>query len=325
MSYLMRNGTGRNNIVYGGGSGTKGKYLRRTSNGRNDISFIQVSSNGIHKLLERISTSLNSIRWNNLTFSFFTPYTGTYKSSTTITIPNGCNHIDIFCVGGGGKGSKGYNSSRTTYGGGGGGAGYTKTVSNLTVSAGQSISITVGAGSSTRSGITTKVYGCTSSAIRSGNTLCSATGGQSGMGMDGDGVPGGSGGGTGAYADLSDRYYSYPTAGGSNGANGVNNKEFNGGTGQGTTTRAFGESSGTLYAGGGGGGGSESPMLDAAAGGSGGGGRGGNGSSQMAPGSPGSANTGGGGGGGGSRVSSTAEEPDSGNGGSGIVLIRFKI
>ena len=71
MSWLMRNGTGRNNIVWGGGNTTKANYLRRTANGRNDISFINVTSNGTHNILERYNTTRNGIRWNNLSFSFF--------------------------------------------------------------------------------------------------------------------------------------------------------------------------------------------------------------------------------------------------------------
>lgn len=71
MSYLMRNGTGRNNILFGGSSNTNGNYLRRTSTGRNDISFININNtNGTYNLLERYNTSRNSIRWNNITFSF---------------------------------------------------------------------------------------------------------------------------------------------------------------------------------------------------------------------------------------------------------------
>ena len=70
MSYLMRNGTGRNNILYGGNNTTSGNYLRRTSTNRNDISFINISSNGTYNILERYSTSRNSIRWNNIAFSF---------------------------------------------------------------------------------------------------------------------------------------------------------------------------------------------------------------------------------------------------------------
>ena len=71
MSYLMRNGTGRNNIVYGGSASTNGNYLRRTSTGRNNISFINISNtNTTINALERYNTSRNSIRWNNIAFSF---------------------------------------------------------------------------------------------------------------------------------------------------------------------------------------------------------------------------------------------------------------
>lgn len=70
MSWLRRTGTGRNNISWGGGSTTSGKYLKRTGNARNNIAYTQISSNGTHKLLERTGTGRNNIRWNNLTFSF---------------------------------------------------------------------------------------------------------------------------------------------------------------------------------------------------------------------------------------------------------------
>ena len=71
MSYLMRNGTGRNNIVYGGNNTTSGNYLKRTAdNNRNSIQWYTISTSGTHKLLERYNTSRNNIRWNNLTFSF---------------------------------------------------------------------------------------------------------------------------------------------------------------------------------------------------------------------------------------------------------------
>ena len=71
MSLLYRNGTGRNNIAWGGGNTTKANYLRRTANGRNNISFINVTSNGTHKLMERTASGRNNIRWNNITFNFF--------------------------------------------------------------------------------------------------------------------------------------------------------------------------------------------------------------------------------------------------------------
>ena len=50
MSYLIRTGTGRNNISYGGGKSTKSKYLRRTGTGRTNISWIDINSNGTYIL-----------------------------------------------------------------------------------------------------------------------------------------------------------------------------------------------------------------------------------------------------------------------------------
>ena len=70
MSYLIRTGTGRNNIKWGGGKSTKAKYLRRTGTSRNSISWIDISSNGTYNVLERTSTGRNNIRWYNTTFNF---------------------------------------------------------------------------------------------------------------------------------------------------------------------------------------------------------------------------------------------------------------
>ena len=316
MSWLMRTGTGRNNVSYGGGSTTKGQYLKRTANGRNNISYISISSNGTHKLLERYNTTRNGVRWNNLSFSFFTQYESTYKSSTTITIPSGCTKIDIFCVGGGGAGGNGLNGGGDYFGAGGGGGGYTKTVSNVSVSSGQSISIVVGAG-----GPRIAKDGELSVVSRSGTELCSsakkAKGGGDSTINPMDGGNGGSGGGAGGSDDKADPGGWHGGAGGSNGGNGGYGDTNDGweGNGQGTTTRAWGSSSGTLYSGGGGGSGSNryGHLGGAGAGGSGGGGRGGDGRTENS--AAGSTNTGGGGG---------ASELGGSAGGSGIVLIRFK-
>ena len=87
MSYLIRTGTGRNNISYGGGKSTKAKYLRRTGTGRTNISWIDINSNSTYNVrtniswidinsnstynvLERTSTGRNNIRWYNTQFSF---------------------------------------------------------------------------------------------------------------------------------------------------------------------------------------------------------------------------------------------------------------
>lgn len=241
----------------------------------------------------------------------------TYTSSTIVTVPQGYTQADIFCVGGGGKGEEGINDAPDFYGGGGGGSGYTKTVKNVAVSVGQSLAIVIGAGSSKRG-----TNGSESSVTRSGAILCSAKGGESPESTltryrAGDG---GSGGGTGGSDDRDAPERWAGGVGGSNGGNGgVGVDNGSEGIGQGMTTRAFEEPSGTLYAGGGGGGGGGryGHSGGGGAGGSGGGGAGGNG--RYTGGANGSANTGGGGGGDGGGP--TGES--GGNGGSGIVLIRF--
>lgn len=216
-----------------------------------------------------------------------------FLTSGTYT-PNKATTIDVFLVGGGGGGSQ-YDA---TYGGGaGGGGGYTKTVKNITVSAGSTYSIVIGAGGG---GATTRANsGGSTTAF--GNT---ANGGQGAQVYTGGN--GGSGGGS-SWTDST----AAQIAGGSNGGNGASGSN-SGGTGQGTTTREFGESSGTLYAGGGAG----SQAYHDTVSGSGGSGGGGN------TGKSGTANTGGGGGGSGSWPNAGVSNWSPGSGGSGIVVIR---
>ena len=107
--------------------------------------------------------------------------------------------------------------------------------------------------------------------------ICSANGGDGGNGGGGRGSGGSGGGSIGYYRGGN---------GGSDGSNGDNatgvdsigsstNSTSEGGKGQGSTTRYFGESNGTLYAGGGGGKGSIfNANADGGAGGDGGGGNG---------------------------------------------------
>ena len=196
--------------------------------------------------------------------------------------------VDIFAVGGGGNGGI-YNSTFFPRGGGGGG-GYTNTWKNLTVTS-ANIPVTIGGAGETTS-------------ISIGGTTYSSAGGSSGSNggssSGGRGGDGGSGGGGGTNANSGD----VAGGGGYDGKNGsaayivTGYPGGSGGTGQGTTTRAFGESSATMFAGGGAGGNN----------GAGGAGGGGNGNSK------GEDNTGGGGGG---SSSSTRYA-----GGSGIILIR---
>lgn len=198
-----------------------------------------------------------------------------FLTSGTLTFSSLGNSsgIDVFLVGGGG-GTYEKGSSAAS---GGGGGGYTNTGTDVAVSTGTAYTITVGAGgTSGADGGTTSAFGL------------SASGGK---GVSGSTSGGNGGSGGAAY---------YAASGGSNGGNGGNggNGEGKGGTGQGTTTREFGETSGTLYAGGG-----------ACAVGTGSGGSGGGGSSQASA----SANTGGGAGG---------SNENAHSGGSGIVVIR---
>ena len=259
---------------------------------------------------------------NASTHPIFT-YTGTYQktfnndgswelkllTSGNLTFSSISTPIDVFLVGGGGGGASASYSSIGEYyaGAGGGGGGYTHTIKGTIANKGTAYNIQVGGGMATEGGKTV-AFGVTVNGGKGGNRR--------------NGGAGGSGGGGGGYSNT--------TAGGNGGSNGAdggsNSSNSLGGLGQGTTTRAFGESTGTLYAAGGGGGAginSSSSSSAGGSGGSGGGGRGGNGSSPASSwkGVDGTANTGSGGGGSIAAVSGK-EDSSGGIGGSGIVIIR---
>lgn len=224
--------------------------------------------------------------------------------------------IDVFMVGGGGKGGRCVMTSSPSYytANGGGGGGYTRTIKRLAAQG--SYEINIGTGSATAN-----VDGG-STAWGSAYTVA---GGKSNAEMPsapaaaGTGRPGGSGGGGGVISNSD-----YGT-GGSDGNNGEQGYfgPVAGGTGQGFTTREFGEATGKLYAGGGGGGRymvSQTPIVSI--GGPGGGGAGGwagSASGQLQAPSAGGANTGGGGGG---AVANYTGGTQGGSGGSGIVCFR---
>ena len=228
----------------------------------------------------------------------------TFTESGIFTVPEGVRSIDIFCVGGGGSGGGcGETSQENPSCAGGGAGGYTSTKKSYAVTPGQEFAVTIGAGAAAKSG--TGGDGGTTSF----GSVVSAKGGYGGIGarqQEANGGNGGSGGG-GAYS-LSKVY-----PGGSDGSDGFAGMvsqytdENHKAKGQGTTTRAFGETTGTLYAGGGG---ADSNRATGA------GGEGGGGSGRQ----DGTANTGGGGGGYGS---STTSNPKGGAGGSGICIVRW--
>ena len=191
------------------------------------------------------------------------------SGTLTFTNLNGAeNGIDVFLVGGGGNGE-------TIRGARGGGGGYTKTVKGVSIAIATPYTVTIGASSGTSS-----AFGA------SANGASNADGGSGG---------GGGGSSSGTSGD-----------GGSNGGNGTAGNVSQGGTGQGTTTREFGESTGKLYSGGGGG--------SAAGAGAAGDSTAGAGAAYGGAAKNGVANTGGGGG--------AAYGGTAGAGGSGIVIIR---
>ena len=197
---------------------------------------------------------------------------------------------------------------------GGGGGGYTRTLKRLAVQG--SYEINIGAGSTTASVDGGSTAWGSAYTVPGGKSASEAP---SAPTAAGPGMAGGSGGG-GAVISNSD----YGT-GGSDGNNGEQGYfgTVAGGTGQGFTTREFGEATGKLYAGGGGGGrymSSQTPVVSM--GGSGGGGTGGwagSSSGQLQAPSAGGANTGGGGGGAAANFSGGMQ---GGSGGSGIVCFR---
>lgn len=251
-------------------------------------------------------------------------YTGTYnirKDGVVELLTSGTivflepKVIDVFMVGGGGAGHTYTGISFDGYGGGGGG--YTRTIKRLNVTANSQIPVTIGAGGNydTASG-----SGKGGPGGASGFGTHTVNGGSAGAAYNGG--AGGSGGGAGVNAN------SDYGAGGSDGESGESGETSTkrGGTGQGFTTREFGEITGKLYAGGGGGGrymSAQSPIVSM--GGAGGGGSGawaGADGTKTQASAAGVANTGGGGGGGALTYTGITYSVPGASGGSGIVCFR---
>ena len=175
-------------------------------------------------------------------------------SSGTLTMYQTAN-VDIFLVGGGGDGSTYSADMQTSSGtnlkfGGGGGGGYTLTQKNLLLTSGQSYTVVVG-DNGDASSITPDDNTEWSGAAYSANG--GSHGGNSAYGAGGNG---GSGGGSYLNAvatsqTMADYYRRQVISGGTDGANGTKYGTNTAGTGQGTTTREFGETDGDLYASGG--------------------------------------------------------------------------
>lgn len=181
------------------------------------------------------------------------PLTTEYKILTTqnIKFSSAVKEVDVFCVGGGSGG----NSSGRNQSGAGGGGGYTKTGINVAFSPNTEYTATIGAGgASCNNGGTTSLLGV-EAAGGTFDTYFYARGGN-----------GGSGGGAAGYHGGTD---------GSDGQGDVSG-DYMKGSGQGTTTRPFGDTSAEpAYAAGGNGGRETTPPAKAANTGDGGDGPGG--------------------------------------------------
>ena len=257
-----------------------------------------------------------------------------FTSDSTWTVPVGITSVDVLVVGGGGSGA---SDNVNNAGGGGGGAGGLVYKTSHTVTPGESISVTVGAGAAAVSGASNGNTG--SDSVFDGLT---AKGGGYGSHHTGEGGTtggtGGSGGGAGHYSagggaetqtgQAGDSgTYGFGNAGGNSSGRFDANRGGGGGGGSGaaggsvsssaTATGGVGKDYSSVFgtgygqsgyfAGGGGGGAYTTPS----AGGNGGGGAGAYNSTATS----GTANTGGGGGG--------CNAATSGAGGSGIVLVKM--
>lgn len=231
------------------------------------------SYTGQYKIVDDSGTEITSTTSNNWNIRLLT------SGTLTFTDLRGTSSIDVFLVGGGGgSNSKTVSTDYGTVHSGGGGGGYTKTQKSVSVSANSAISVSIGAGGGAgSSGGTTTVKVNGNSYSASGGAAGGAPGWSGSNTVCGSGGSGGSGGGaasSGGFAGGS---------GGSDGGNGSGGRSnvfptSSAGSGQGTTTRAFGESSGELFSYGGSGGGGSVPVVGTLAANTGHGGQGSGGS-----------------------------------------------
>ena len=148
--------------------------------------------------------------------------------------------VDVFCLGGGG----GTGGRRC----GAGGAGYTTTVQSVALTAGTAYTVTVGAAgknSDVAAGDGTDGGSTSAFGVKAQGGFGTAQGSSSSAR-----IAGGNGGSGGGAIGSTSTYSQMP--GGADGSDGEVYSDYVAGTGQGTTTREFGEAAGTLYAEGGG-------------------------------------------------------------------------
>lgn len=264
-------------------------------------------------------------------------------SSVKLSFSGRVTNADVFAVGGGGSGgaiacSKNNNGQGAVACGGAGG----KTETAFSIDTTSLLSITIGAGGASKSvtfggvgtGTSGSAGGTTSVLSSDGNVIVSAEGGSGGGTTEGNvlsdtfSVAGASGGSGSGAAEVGNKS-SIAGASGSDGASGSNTKTESGGSGQGTTTRAFGEPDGELFASAGGSVATQyqtNEYTQIGSVGEGGGiGDGKSGSKYSAVGSPGSTPGSGGGGAATFATSSNAISSKSGAGANGLVRFRWEV
>jgi|GEM_PF-5309460 len=275
-------------------------------------------------------------------------YVVTYTSSGSWTVPENVSSVQVLVVGGGGGGGSGNNY---TYGcGGGGGAGGLKYNSSVPVTPGETITITVGGGGAGggAGGANSGTNGSASSWAGGSGTI-TANGGGGGGYAAANGREGGSGGapgvrtsnnaspGWGTVGQGNKGGFSYQDGtashnaaggGGGNGSPGGNAASQVGGNGGAGSSYvgifgSIGGASGSFAGGGGGGCFKASTGGTGQAGGGNGGGEGGGCCGNGEPGGAATGSTGSGGGGGVSGGWSVSWNNKGGDGGSGIVAIKY--
>jgi hypothetical protein len=260
--------------------------------------------------------------------------------SASWTVPAAVTSADVLVVGGGGGGGQGTSDP---FGAGGGGGGQVLVSTGLSVSG--TIPIVVGGGGQSGDNADNGGTGTDGQNSTFGSSVTAAGGIGAENGSSGDGAPSGSGNPGGATGDLAGG------GGGGEGAGGADAVDPNGGAGGAGTTPSDGLFSGSssCLGGGGGGGGMGGTGGTATCGGGAGaddpfaidavpGNLVPNGPATVTPAGAGAANTGGGGGGGSYESLSPGAIPSgalapliglsfvaSGDGGSGIVIVRFTL
>ena len=226
----------------------------------------------------------------------------TSAGAYSFVVPNGVTAISVVAIGGGGGGNGGGLSSEGGLGGCGGGGGALAYVNNISVTPGETLTVSVGGGGAGSPNAGGGYTGIASSLLRGSTKLISANGGGGGLVFGGSGgtvdVGLGGAGGKGGAGNSSG-------GGGGGGAGGYVGSGGDGGSGFGGGDYSVGNGkAGAGGAAGGGGGGAYGGFAGAGGGGVGLEGQGANGPAG-ASGETGAATSGGGGSGGGSGVRPT--------------------